>query len=456
MLNFLNKKGAFMMYGFLICILYLPHFFYLKGVPQILNDSYAYFLLANDLYEGNYPLQGHLFDLPLGYSIFMTTIYKLGGNMQTVVIVQTLIFVSSFIPLIYFFNKRSFKMGCTAALLCFLYMSTSESLLWSSLLYTESLYISSLAIFVFGLLFYFEESKPKYVIICCGAILLACLFRSNGIFLFAILFLLMILKLLTKKRKDFFVLFRGAIAIVMISCSINFICKDHLLPFETKRLSEMLGFTSNAYDITLKKGSVDLYAGSFGGQAWKLLINASKAKFGNHYYYRMPQQLSSFLGDGIEKQVMEGPIPNMYKETSLEEKRRLISFIKKDVSFSQLEREYIFNITNVEKRPRNAWVYACHLIHLGSPIFRNPVVMFVFWICFFVVLVKAIKNKFNLQNGSTQVLILSLVHVVSICLLITIVPRDTSLSRYAITTEFIVILLPLYIFYKNKSKTLNT
>ena len=442
------KKGPYILYILLVSFLYLPHFILISGLPQVLNDSFAYFLEAKDIYEGNLPLKGYYMDLPPGYPLFMGLVYKLGGNIQTVVLLQTTIFVSSFLTLIHFFSKQSTIAGFIASLLCFCYVSTSDSLMWSSLIYTESLYIASLVLFVFGLLVYLDSGTRKGMLILLLSTLGASVFRSNGIFLFSILLLLIVLTFFQKRKKESFFLVKGVLIIVLTSCSINFFIKGSFLPFETVRAFERMGLIK--LEVIHKEKVVlidkkDKYAGTFYEQTCKILTHGSRADFGNHYYFRMPRQIKYFLRGGRENDVYNGQYLSAYKKLDDSEPKTILNFITKGLSFNQAEISNLLEITDVNKRPRNTWVYLCHIIHLSSIIFRNTFILLIFFGCLVWTGFLAFKAKFNLKNHFVKCGILSLTHLGSIGLLILLVPRDTSLSRYTITTEFIILLMPVYL-----------
>ena len=443
----LSKSGPYLLYLILAFLLYGPHFIYLEGLPQILSDSFAYFIIAADLIEGNLPLEGYYLDLPLGYPLFISSIYNLGGNLQTVIGIQTLIFLTSFLLLIDYFNKKSTVLGYLCAILCFGFISTSESLLWCTLLYTEGLFIASIVCFSYFLLKFLSDSQPKYVLSMIAAILMAALMRSNGIYLFGIIGVLMLVQ---KNLRIRLFIILGVGLCFITSSLINKVIKDTAFPFESNRIAvQVLGFpdTRNKFKITqskLIKNNSSEENLTISSQAVKLFLNPSKSDFGNHYYYRMQRQMHRFLLGDRERSIKEKNSIARYKDVSESDYINVLNLIEKDIDYSEKEIKEFLDITNIEKRPRNAWLYLCHLLHLGSFFFRNILFLLIFWVVTLYSYFKSVRIRFRIDSIYTKVSILSFVYIFSTLLMVYMMPRDTSLSRYSIVTEIIILILPLY------------
>lgn len=459
-----NKKSIltglpYVVYIGFALFMYLPHFIYLEGLPLILNDSYAYLLIGKDILIGEIPLHGYHVELPLGYSGIIALLYKLGGNLQWLVGVQTLVFLLSFLLIILFFSKFSRKIGFIASFLCCLYISTSDSLLWATLVYTEAFYISSLVLFSYGILTFFDKKSFKSIFIITIAVFLVSSFRSNGIYVFGIVGVLLIILLKGAEYVKLATLSGGLLIVVLLSCTVNFLVKDKFLPFETRRAFEKVGLIEKddlQEEVRLKKQSikpakVQPKRGTFSEQAFKLINNHSQSDFGDHYYYRAPKILNRLFSGLYSKEQYNNPKIFHYKN-STEDKEQLGQLIYKGFDYSQEQIEKINGLINIEKHPRNRWLYLAHTVHLSSFLFRNLFTTIVFWGLFLFSLFKAFKAKFNVGNLYVKVFIFGIIHVLSVILLILVFPRDTSLSRYSIVSEFVILLLPLY-FYALFAKT---
>ena len=88
-----------MVFILLFLFSYLPHFIY-AWMPQLLTDTYAYVFIAKDISEGALPLAGHRMDVPYGYSLFFYVILAIGGNLKTVILLQTVLLFCNNILLI--------------------------------------------------------------------------------------------------------------------------------------------------------------------------------------------------------------------------------------------------------------------------------------------------------------------------------------------------------------------
>lgn len=434
--------------------LYGPNFIYLHGLPLIYNDSYAYLYQAFDVVEGNFPFsENYIFDLPFGYALFIAFIYFLGGNLQWVVFGQTLLMCSSFLLLIKFFNEKDWYFGLLASILSCFYLSTSDSLLWGTLIYTEGLFIASLVVFSFGLLKYLETKQKRFVLVLFLGLVAAVLIRSNGLYLFGLVIFLVLLTLTQRDYGATRTLILGIVSVVVISSLINSVFKSTFFPFETKRAFKQV--QRLIPDKTKKKKieqaaevKIDPYSGTYVTQTIKLVTNFKKTHKVNHYYYRMPVYLKNQFeqSDSIEY--------TKYKvDTDVLDNKRLKNFTYRGLEFQEGELDELLSKFDIDSRPRHPWVFTCHIIDITGFVTRNWFFLGVFYVSFFYSFYNAIKSGFQLQNIYTKVFLFSLIHILSLLLLIVIKPRDTSLSRYAIVSEFIILFLPLLLFYYRKNET---
>lgn len=466
-----KKQLPEILFGILFLYVYLPYFLF-TPVPVLKWDSYAYLFIAKDLYEGNLPLTGFIYDLPYGLSLFICFVYKLGLSLDYVVLFQTFFCFFSAIFLIRQIKKLSYTLGMAFSIMLFLYLSLSDSMLWNVLIYSESLFVSSLFIVV-GLTIrqFVKKSKSNIYLLLLG-ILVSIYIRSNAIFLFFIPFIFFIDYFKEKNKLWLHVVF-ATLLILLINSTTNYFIKGFFAPGEYKRIAyamneffqrqqagsipkdDSLKTTSTPYESVVKKYN-------YRTQAWALFTNIANTEMGNFYYYRIPIAYSYFLPDSIKANMIENKMVQVYKTTD-EPVDPFVRFIHKNYNFDKHAFNNIKNITNIELKPRNPWLYSVHLLHLCRALIRNYVFVILFYFIFIISVIQTFFHQNSVNHNSWKLIfLLSALHILSLMLLTFPDPNDLaynmSLSRYAIVTEFIVYLvitIGIYLiipskYFKNK------
>ncbi len=442
------------LFSILFLYVYLPYFIF-TPVPFLLWDSYAYLLIAKDIYEGALPLKGFIYDFPYGLSLFISFVYKLGLSLDFVVLFQTIICFFSAIFLIRQVKKLSYILALTFSIMLFLYLSLSDSMLWNVMIYAESLFISSLFIVV-GLTIrqFITKSKINIYLLLIG-ILFSAYIRSNAIFLLFVPFFLFIDSIKVKNRLWLHVVL-ATILILVINSTTNYFIKGYFAPGEYKRITIAINelyqrhqesniHKNDSLNKTLPRQSI-IKKYSYGTQAWALFTNIANTDMGNFYYYRIPIGYSNFSTDSIQNFLIKDTLVQVYKTTN-DPVVPIVDFIHKNYNFNKQAFKNINNITNIELKPRNPWLYSVHLLHLCRAIIRNYVFVILFYLVFIISVINVFRRNSLQKNSWKLIFLLSSIHIISLIILTIPNPNDPSyngsLSRYAIVTEFIPYLTSL-------------
>jgi hypothetical protein len=455
-----------MVFILLFLFSYLPHFIY-AWMPQLLTDTYAYVFIAKDISEGALPLAGHRMDVPYGYSLFFYVILAIGGNLKTVILLQTVLFGSAFVFLIRCLKKISFKVAFLSAIILWLYASSSQSLLWNTLIYTESIYTSTLVVVTGFLIKYFLERKVKYIYWLAGGVFLGLYIRTNGMYLFFIPGILFLEAFLTKRSNLKHVVFSTLLVLTVSSFS-NLIVKGYFLPGETLRIiSKLKGegeYFAKDGDVNsennLKKWNAVLNSPTQKRvyhdplvQSYKLFTHIANTKFGNHYYYRMPRQIKNINYDGV-KFLMENKNEILRYKTGDDSLDNHARYILSNFEFDRNEVNEMLQVLDIEIRPRNLWLLVNHAIELAMPLHRNWIVLILFYVFFLWSVFKFFQSSNKFQSIFYLVILIGCVHLVSLLFLSLSVVSDNAYPRYAIVSEFsifLVVLLGIKAF-KNRLK----
>lgn len=450
---YFNKFKNFipeLFFALLFLVTYLPHFLYL-WIPYVgWGDSISYLLLAKDFFEGTIPLKNNMMDLPYGLPYFIFIIYKLGGNLNWVILVQTIINLLAFLYLINSLKRFSFKTALLFSIMAWFYVSHSYSMWWNTAILTESLYISFLVILTSLMISYFKTNKTCYIYLILLMILLLCYMRSNGIYLFFIPTFLFLRSVLLKNKHWKHLLFLS-FSIVLISSSTNYIVNRKFIPFNTNRfiviISDLHDYWLNEFNKT-KNSKTDKII-DFGypppkTQALKLLLNGANSDFPNHYYYRMPLVIKTFNKDSLKEHLTADELGGYFKN-NYNNPDDFANFVFKDINPTPQAINKILEVTNIEKRPRLPWLYLNNYLHYTKTIGRNMVFVLSFYLIFFYsIYILFSKNKF-LGTFWEIIFYICCIHIISILMLIPSVP--SAVTRYAIVSEFTIPLsIALFIF----------
>lgn len=450
----------------LFLFVYLPHFIY-ANMPQVLNDTFAYVFQAKDIFEGKLPLKNHRMDLPYGYSAIIAGVLKLGGSFRTVVLIQTIVSFISFLFLIRSVKRLSVALASLLAVTLWFYCSSTQSLLWNSLIYTESLYSSNLVMLTGVLVLFYKTKELKFVYLASLNFLLGIYLRSNGVYLLFVPVAFCLYFFFTNKRMLRHVLISVVLAL-SISSLTNNIVKGSYLPGESKRLiykitgkgeyvdpssSEELSRNLMQYNAIFRAPTDSTVDRRRGEQLWKLATNLSNTSFGNHYYFRMPKQIRKYNYKGILNTIYKGNYVLRYK-TSYDSPEEHAKFFLTNLNLAEIDTAFMLKSLDINLKPRNKWLMINHLIDLSMPLHRNWGVVILFYMIFFFSCFKFFTSgKRRWLSPWFLVCLVAAIHLLSIILLGILNVSDNAYPRYAYVSEFIpyvIIVVGLYFLKQSR------
>ena len=419
---------------FTLCflIVYSPNFLY-SDVPFLLNDSFLYLNQAFDMVEGDLPLNGYNHDFPYGIALFSYLIISLGGSFFTVVIVQTIIFFLSCQLIIFSIRKISVFSGIWSSVILVLFVSNPQSLLYNSLIYSESLYMSILMLLTSFVLLKMTNQNSRFISIGLGFIIPLSLFmRTNAICLFALIPLFV----LTYKKKDWTNILIGLILGLLLNSSVNFVFKGYFLPSEPNRYTSTLERKKLLIDKSEKGKPEYMFS-----QALKTWTSLTKNDHGNHYYYRTHKQIENFSIEKITERIKLKHI-NRYKDLndSFEDLAHFI-FINTSLKERKIPDQFDFNV-----KPRNVLTLFSYALERIQFLYRNIFVQILFYVCLIVNLLFIFKSR--QRKASLQLFTIGSIHIVSLVLLSIVTVSDNAFHRYTYVSEFIIFIYLILFFEK--------
>jgi len=235
------KKNDFVISTILIVLfsifIFLPFFIYTPLI-QLSMDTFDYSYLAKLIFDGNLPVKDLKIDLPVGYPIIIYIVKAAGLNFNNLVFFQLIFYVLSFIFLCFQLSKFT-KFGGLITGITFIFFSfNSHTIRHIFRISPDSFYSSFIVILVGGLFYYFRSKNKISIVVIILSIGGAVLIRSNGIYLFFVLTIILFRKTQTKENLKFFLI--CFINSVLIISSLNYSVKGVFAPCDFTRISEFI------------------------------------------------------------------------------------------------------------------------------------------------------------------------------------------------------------------------
>ncbi len=416
---------------------YLPYFIYVQ-TPKINWDSWVYLMMAKDIYESNIPLTGYIYDVPYGLSLIIYLVFKSGGSLYSLVYIQVIINFIASIFLINQVKRLNKQMALLFSFLLALFMITSEAMLHNVMIYTESIYTAGLIFVTASLIGFYRKKSWKYSILLSTGIFFVIILRSNGIFILFIPLLLITYYIIRKNNLWIKIIIPLFGALILISTS-HFFVKGYFAPIEIKRFKRM----TNVYlpnNTNQKNQSSDSEQDSIKCERKiKVLKNIGDPTMGNFYYYRM---LKAYNFISNKKTVINFVKDNIrYKEEIKEEE--LVNFMYTNLKLNSKTHQRLPSRLDIDKKPRHFWLFANHILHRMRFLWRNDIVVALFYLCFAISIFMSFSN-IKKQKDKTfwkLIFIIGSIHALNILFYWYIAPRETSLMRYCFVTEFAAYLM---------------
>jgi len=423
-----------------LCFTHLPFFIYIP-IPLISPDSFTYHWAAYQIHSGNLPLQAPI-DLPLGYPLFLFLLKKAGFNLLGIVAMQAIIYGLAGMFLIYTFFSYKKSWGIAATIALCLYTIQPFTIRYNLSIATESLYTSTLFVFVGALLLYEKSKSIKTFSLTALSVLLALTFRSNGI-IFLIFPLAIIGYSIFKKEQYIPYLLCFFFLVITPQLILNYSIKDKIAFSETERMAKVFKWFQvvNSKDTGVKDNEtlkIRRIANPRSDMYKKYFSNFFTSK--PSFYY---STLKTEYHEDVVKEITTNKTIWIFEPENIIETfspgLRAYVFEGFDYSaFQGLQYESLLDIN----APKNLWIYSVHLFY---QIMDKTNFLFLVYMFFIISFAKLIINSIKSQQPNFFKWSLIYIHLFTLIILPLIHIRFQ--GRYIHVSEFIVFLLPLlYIF----------
>jgi hypothetical protein len=417
----------------------LPFYLY-TPLPSIFSDSFDYFWVAKQIYDGNIPVTGFGEILPIGYPLFLagTKVFSLSWKGITVVHLVAYTLASAY--LCYAAHQHNRKTTILVALACLLYLNIPSTLNYTFSLYTESLYTSSM-IFLAGAILHFGKNKSlvAFLFLCLSAYW-STLLRSNGIALFGLPILLILITIFQKTERKLILKYAGILVLCfLLNASGNKIVKGKFL------FGDLTRFTSVVVEgnyINKKMNSEPKFT-----MYQKYLSNFSKR--GNSYYYFVQElHYNRIVRDSL---FAHRDIKFCDGSKKMNDVPGLQNFVFEGMP--QLDQDFRANFksfVNLQQR-KSLWMKMVSQVYQYLNLISFfSMFLFLFWILL-------VTNTMRFFTGSKELLyplLVALIYLIPIIILPLVHPnfhrRYIAVSEFAVLIYIALSFQNTYTFLKNK------
>jgi hypothetical protein len=225
------------------------YYIFVLRLPADSHDTMRYADSAMLIISGDLPISHLTIDIPMGYPLFLTLIYSLSGNANTVVWVQLIIFILSCFFIIWQVVRINKVSGLVFSILLSVWAADSLIMRTNTQLLPDSLY-STLLLFTYASFIYFYRSnrKFKYLYVFSG-IFLASIVRSNGPYLLFFPIVMFFIEFFQKRYKKSFLIFSYSLLVIICLSATNFIIKGYFFPADYNRIKSVLLSDEKPKDI---------------------------------------------------------------------------------------------------------------------------------------------------------------------------------------------------------------
>lgn len=186
-----DKRSLIFSFCIFICLFLiarLPYLLY-APIPSYGTDTFDYFWVAKYIIEGRSgSISEIIYDLPIGYPMFLSMCYFLNNTLTFVVLMHFLISLLSGVYIIYVFNKINPYLGFLIAFSISLYSIDGFTLTNDTSISTQSLYASFLIASIASYIHLFVSFTKRNLLIFSLLIIIPPLIRSEGIVIFSLIF----------------------------------------------------------------------------------------------------------------------------------------------------------------------------------------------------------------------------------------------------------------------------
>lgn len=448
-----NKELYIPFVIFLFCFVFmrLPFFIWMP-LPVIYPDSFMMYSVASDILHNKFVGFGIL---PSGYILFIVITELLHFNIYTILVVQSAISFFVCMLLIYSVNKFYRRSVIFVSLALSVYMADSTSLWCDVALLTESFYRNSFIVIIAFLIIAINSEKKYHWIIFSISLIFPALIRSNGLFIYFILPVLILYFYYNHKRTGYWLCLLIPVLLLNIAWSaFNYYYEGFFFPGNPGRIK----ITNNLTVEDIKKDPL----ASAKDKSYLLL------QLGNNSTEERPDFYFSILPELEKKYYKEDAVHNTanYYWPKKGEKTSFKEFFCKDNTFKNTEKyceerpgkeqeimvykEY-YTYENPYKEnsgkfdlasTNNVWLILWHYYYKFHTYIFNSYL----WITLFAVLYllsawKTIKSRL----GDSAAFVIFCIGSIYFMALISLSIFGWYQSRYIQVSEFIIYLLAAFI-----------
>jgi len=423
----------------------LPFFLWFT-LPHYSFDSVTYFSEASRYLNGNLPDSGFL---PIGYPIFLTITSAI--SIESVLIIQNILLL---IVILYFVKvTNNFYKSVTLFLslaFCVVILS-SKTISYDVGFHTESLYRISIILVTALFINALNSKKIIHWIIFSTSMVLPVLFRSNGIFIYFLLFTLIIYFILNKfQAKYYLAFFIPIIFLNLVWSTYNYKIDGYFLPGNPIRYIYVADYSSNRSDTLVKTEN-----NNFLIKKAKLITRQFieiAVRENNFYYYNIPIYYNQLY---IEKDRTLGynVTKNDWWEVNFDNSLKKLIFreyidtipskeLTKNISYCNVEGT--IDGIPVKQKYSQPWLFLYHNYHLFHNVFfRNIIWLLLLFYIFSKTSLTLLKTRFK-DKGAFIVFCIALIQIFSALFAAT---HSRFVSRYIEVTSFVYYILPVFFLY---------
>ncbi len=426
-------------------------------------DVFDYWYFVEIMNSGQTPK----FDvLPGGFPVFLYLIGLVSNKAITVAIIQNLITLFSSLFLIVAIDKYYKSISVVAAIGLTIFVNGKLNIQFDNSYNPESIYINSIIIVVGMLLFSLHSQKKIWWILLSISLIFPAVIRSNGIFIYFIIPLIIVYFIIKKSNLNFYLwFFIPFMCTNILWASYNYFTAGIFMISNPTRIMNI--FSDNPkwgaemiLNDTTFRGSTGKPDKSFKSAVkYFFLFSAKKSPY--YYTYLSQRYHEMYVSEIVYKEyaAFDGAIevPESWKRNAMKEYYKTQPFIncknyfsfyseKQDSLISSMSLSEIKNITN------NNWIFLTFLFQILYELFIfNSIWLYLYIICFLISLYMLVHTKYKNEQALFTFILIS-IHLISI-IVITLTHGYSlaSSTRYEYTTEFSIFLAPFFVIQLLKS-----
>jgi hypothetical protein len=215
---FIKKNRLSFSFGLIIIMFFFTRlpFFINYRIVGFGADIFGYFKIVEQINNSQLPV----FDIRTpGYPLFLKIISIFSDSLIAVVFVQNLISLLCSLFFVYVIYKKYTKYTISVAVALVIFTTSALHLCFDTFIYTESLFINIILLFVSFLILSFNSNKKKYWLLCSTLMMFAIYVRPAGLFLIPVSIIILIYLFINKYSAKIKIYFIAPLIILYILLS---------------------------------------------------------------------------------------------------------------------------------------------------------------------------------------------------------------------------------------------